>query len=76
MKVSIKRKISNDLKAFISRIVLFFLYRVFKACYKFDKSAKEEIDSWNEGFTFIIETGVKNVNLCIKKEHKKIVKIK
>ena len=76
MKVSIKRKILNYLKAFISRIVLFFLYRGFKACYKFDKSAKEEIDSWNEGFTFIIETGVKNVNLCIKKENKKIVKIK
>lgn len=75
MKISLKRKITIKIKAFISKIVLFFLYRGFKAGYKFDERIRKEIDEWKEGYTAIIETGIKNVRLCIRKENGKLKRI-
>lgn len=70
------RKFIIKMKAIISKIVLFFLYRGFKAGYKFDTKVKEEIDSWKDGQSFAIKTGIKDVNLCIKKQDGKLLKLK
>lgn len=76
MKISLKRKIVLKIKKYISRIVLFFLYRGFKVTYKNDLTVKSEIDSWEEGFCASIDTGVKNIKLIIKKENGKIIRLK
>lgn len=76
MKISLKRKIVKKLKAFISKIVLFFLYRGFKAGYKFDDHVKKEIDNWPEGMSAVIKTGEKGVSLCIKKRGGKLLRFK
>lgn len=76
MKTSFKRKFIISCKSVISQIVLFFLYRGFKAGYKFDNRIKEEVDSWKDGFSAVIDTGVRNVKLCIKKENGKLSKFK
>lgn len=73
--MSLKRKVMIKLKAFVSKIVLFFLYRGFKACYKFDSRVREEIDSWQEGMSAVIETGIKGVNLCIKKRDGDLIRL-
>lgn len=78
MEMSLKRKIVIKIKACISKVVLFFLYRGFKAGYKFDERIRKEIDGWQDGFTAVIETGVKNLKLCIRKkmENYKSLKIR
>lgn len=76
MKISFKRKFVIWFKSIISKVVLFFLYRGFKAGYKFDNRIKEEIDSWEDGFSAVIDTGIKDVKLCIKKENGKLNKLK
>ena len=76
MKISYKRKAIIKIKAIISKIVLFFLYRGFKAGYKLDTRIKKEIDSWQNGFSAVIETGEKNTKLCITKENGKLVRKK
>ena len=42
MKQSIKRKMGISTKKFISKIVLFFLYKGFKVTYKYDENVKKE----------------------------------
>lgn len=74
--MSLKRKIVIKIKACISKVVLFFLYRGFKAGYKFDERIRKEIDGWQDGFTAVIETGVKNLKLCIRKKDGKLQKLK
>lgn len=76
MKISLKKKISVTIKNVISRIILFFLYRGFKVTYKYDENVKKEIDLWEDGFSAVIDTGVANTKLIIKKENKEIVKLK
>ncbi len=76
MKISLKRKMLRAIKNVISKIVLFFLYKGFKVTYKHDENVRKEIDSWNEGFSAVINTGYKNTKLIIKKENGKIIKSK
>jgi hypothetical protein len=76
MKISLKKKFIIKIKNEISKIVLFFLYKGFKVTYKHDDNVKKEIDSWKNGFSAVIDTGVKNTKLIIKKENNKIVKLK
>ena len=76
MDISLKRKIVIKIKRIISKIVLFFLYKGFKVTYKHDENVKKEIDSWKDGFSFIVDTGEKNVFLTLKKESGKIVRVK
>lgn len=76
MKKSFKRRVVIEIKKFISKIVMFFLYKGFKLTYKNDKLVKEEINSWKEGFTVALNTGVKGLNLIIKKENGKLLKLK
>lgn len=76
MKISLKKKIVMTIKTGISKIVLFFLYKGFKVTYKHDDNVKKEIDSWKDGFSAVIDTGIKNTKLIIKKEDTKIVKLK
>lgn len=76
MKQSLKRKVSIGIKIIVSKIVLYFLYKGFKVTYKYDKNVKKEIDSLENGFTAVIDTGIKNVNLIIKKEDNKLIRLK
>lgn len=76
MKISLKKRFVMEIKKVISKIVLIFLYKGFKVTYKHDDSVKKEIDSWKNGFSAIIDTGVENIKLIIKKEDNKIVKLK
>lgn len=76
MKQSIKRKMGISTKKFISKIVLFFLYKGFKVTYKYDENVKKEIDSLDNGFTAVIDTGIDNVKLIIKKENNKLIRLK
>lgn len=76
MKKSLKRKVVIKIKKYISKIVLFFLFRGFKVTYKYDDVVKKEVESWNDGFTASINTGLEDVNLIIKKENGKLVKLK
>lgn len=76
MKIPLKKKLAIVIKTGISKIILFFLYKGFKVTYKHDDNVKKEINSWKNGFSAIIDTGVKNTKLIIKKENNKIVKLK
>lgn len=76
MKKSLKREFIIKIKKYISKIVLFFLYRGFKVTSKYDSTVRKEVNSWKDGFTACINTGIKNVKLIIKKENGKIVRIK
>lgn len=76
MKVSYKKKISRWIKNVISKIVLFFLYRGFNVTYKHDENVKKEIDTLENGFSAVIDTGYKNTKLIIKKENDKIIRLK
>ncbi len=74
MKVSIKRKLELKVKIFISKVILFFLYRGFKATYKYDKRVREEIDNWEEGFSIKLQIAPNKPSLCLKKTKKGIEK--
>ena len=76
MKVSNKRKFTKGVKKFVSKIVLFFLYKGFKVTYKYDENVKKEIDTWQENFTVVIDTGEKDIKLIMKKQKGKIVRLK
>lgn len=76
MKKSLKRKVVIKIKKYISKIVLFFLFRGFKVTCKYDDVVKKEVESWNDGFTASINTGLEDANLIIKKENGKLVKLK
>ena len=76
MKVSLKKKIVMITENIISKVVLFFLYKGFKVTYKHDDNVKKEVDSWENGFSAVIDAGTKNTKLIIKKENNKIVKLK
>lgn len=76
MQKTYKRRIEINIKKIVSRIVLFFLFKGFKVTYKYDENIKREIDSWEEGFTATIDTGEKNLNLIIKKQNGKLVRLK
>ena len=76
MKVSYKKKITIQIKKIISKIVLWFLYKGFKVTYKYDENVRKEIDSLENGFTAIIDTGAKNTKLIIQKLNNKLIKLK
>ena len=76
MKKSYKRKIVISIKRFISKIVLFFLFKGFVVTYKYDENVRKEIDSLPNGFTAMIDAGEKNVKLIIQKKDNKIIKLK
>lgn len=76
VKKSVKRKIIIKAKEKISKIVLFFLYRGFKVTYKEDLRVRSEINSWKEGFTVSIQTGIRGLDLIMKKEAEGLVRLK
>jgi len=76
VKKSLKRKMIIKAKEKIARIVLFFLYRGFKVTYKEDLRVKGEINSWEEGFTVSIQTGMKGLDLIMKKEAEELVRLR
>ena len=75
MKISCKRKIQLQCKKVISKIVLFFLYKGFKLTYRYDENVKREVDSWDNGFTAIVDAGAQNVKLIIKKQDGKLIRL-
>lgn len=76
MTKSYKRKIKISIKKLISKIVLFFLYKGFKVTYKHDTNVKKEIETLKDGFTFVIDTGENGINLIIKKQENKLIRLK
>ena len=76
MKKSYKRKLVIAIKKFISKIVLFFLFKGFKVTYKYDENVRKEIDLLPDKFTAIIDTGEKNTKLIIQKNDNNIVRLK
>lgn len=73
---SYKRKIVVSIKKFISKIILFFLFKGFVVTYKYDENVRKEIETLPDGFTAMIDTGEKNVKLIIQKKDNKIIKLK
>lgn len=76
MKVSYKRKIQLQCKKVISKIVLFFLYKGFKLTYRYDQNVKKEVDSWENGFTAIVDAGAENVKLIMQKKNGKLIRLR
>lgn len=76
MKISIKRKMIWQIKVFISRIVLFFLYRGFKIINKVEPKVYKETANWKEGYTIKIQTCINGPSLLLEKKHDSIVKLK
>ena len=76
MKISVKRKLEIKIKTIISKIILFFLFRGFKATYKYDKRVRNEIDNWKEGFSIKLQIAPNGSCLNIKKTKEGLIKPK
>lgn len=76
MKKSYKRRITIAIKKLVSKIVLFFLFKGFKVTYKYDENVRKELDSLQDGFIAVIDTGEENIKLIIQKKDNKIIRLK
>lgn len=54
MEISLKRKTLYKMKTYISRIVLFFLYRGFNIVNKIEPNVYGEVQKWKDGYTIKI----------------------
>lgn len=54
MEISLKRKILYKIKTYISKIVLFFLYRGFNIVSKIDSDVYNEVQKWQDSYTIKI----------------------
>ena len=76
MEISFKAKTLYKIKIFISKIVLFFLYRGFNIVNKIDQDVYTEVEKWRDGYTIKIQTSDNGPSLILKKQGKKIVRLK
>lgn len=76
MEVSLKREILYEIKINISKIILFFLYRGFNIVNKIEQKVYENVQKWQDGYTVKIQTCEKGPSLILKKQGKKIIKLK
>lgn len=54
MEISLKRKMLYKMKTYISKIVLFFLYRGFNIVNKIEPNVYNEVQKWQDGYTIKI----------------------
>lgn len=54
MEISLKRKTLYKMKTYISKIVLFFLYRGFNIINKIESNVYREVQKWKDGYTIKI----------------------
>lgn len=54
MEISLKRKTLYKMKTYISKIVLFFLYRGFNIVNKIEPNVYREVQKWQDGYTIKI----------------------
>lgn len=54
MEISLKRKAIYKIKTYISKIVLFFLYRGFNIVNKIEPNVYREVEKWQDGYTIKI----------------------
>ena len=66
--ISLSRKTGLFLKAAVSKIVLFVLYRAIKVLAAEDSRIRQEFLSWPEGLTVILETCANGPAICLRKE--------
>lgn len=76
MNASVKRRVSSWLKARITGIVFFFLWRAFKALYRCDSRVKAELNSWPEGLTLHMQAGPSGPHLALKRTADGPVRVK
>lgn len=76
MEISLKRKTLYKIKKYISKIVLFFLYRGFNIVSKIDSNVHGEVQKWQDGYTIKIQTCENGPSLLLKKQGSKIVRLK
>lgn len=76
MKISLKRKLEIKTKELISKIVLFFLYRGFKATYKFDDRVRKEIDNWENDFSIKLQVSSNGTSLCMQKTKEGLIRLR
>lgn len=50
MEISLKRKTLYKMKTYISKIVLFFLYRGFNIVNKIEPNVYREVQKWQDGY--------------------------
>lgn len=72
--ISIRKKISNSIKAFVARIVLFVLYRVIKVLAREDSRIMNEFQSWPEGLSVVLETSYNGPSISLMKKDSKLVR--
>ena len=72
--ISIRKKISNSIKAFIARIVLFVLYRGIKVLAREDSRIMREFQSWPEGLSVVLETSYNGPSISLMKKDSKLVR--
>lgn len=75
MEISLKRKILYKMKKYISKIVLFFLYRGFNIVNKIEPNVYREVQKWQDGYTIKIQTCDNGPSLLLKKQGRKIVRL-
>ena len=66
MEISFKAKILYKIKIFISKIVLFFLYRGFNIVNKIDQDVYTEVEKWRDGYTIKVQTCDNGPSLILK----------
>ncbi len=72
--ISIRKKISNSIKAFVARIVLFVLYRGIKVLAREDSRIMNEFQSWPEGLSVVLETSYNGPSISLMKKDSKLVR--
>lgn len=76
MKVSIKRKIVFQVKIWISKVVLFFLYRGIHIVNKIEPKVYTETKKWKNGYSIKIQACEKGPSLLLKKQGNEIIRLK
>ena len=76
MKISFKTKLLYKMKTYISKIILFFLYRGFNIVSKIEPDVYKEVEKWPDGYTIKIQATDNGTSLILKKQGKSIVRLK
>lgn len=76
MKISIRRKIVFQSKIWLSKLVLFFLYRGIHIVNKIEPNVYKETKNWKNGYTIKIKTCENGPSLLLKKQGDEIIRIK
>jgi hypothetical protein len=76
MRARTKRRVSYWLKAKITGVVFFFLWRAFKVLYRCDSRVKAELDSWPDGTILHMQAGPQGPHLALQRTADGPVRVK